>query len=849
MNKNVNIKIGEKNYTLQSRFLDKIFLLFSLLSLITTSSYWTLLSAKVESFNSDQLSPPYLFSSFKQVATASLTGSHTYILKWPLFWFIKIYSYSHWAYYAATLACVLIAVLSLAYLIIKIEKRPLYSGLILLALSSVLLLIPPQSYPGALLPLNMGMLTTRNIEFVLYIAAIYLALKSKKFISFYSISSVSILLLLFVSDRLFLALGLGGSILAIATLISRKDWKVLSDLDKWFWYSLFSTITSYVLLGILNSSHFIHRLVGTGVGYYSILNSAKNIFLGIAYSITGTLSNFGANSAYSNLELKKLPRDMIHSFFGVSFIPSLINIVLFVLIVFAVYKLARRKGYFDSKSIDNRVLLILLFSTLASYLVFIFTNHYYQVDARYLGIVLFTGFIALAHYSRLITLKPKLIGYSSIALIISILIGMFAFWDIYRAQIKAYDNINNRDLMVVSAANSQNIKFLLGNYWRIYHIKYLAGKTLEPYPYDLCSSNLTPKLQSDLKTKPFTYLLSYDKNLTGQSGCSSDKIVNNLGNPNRSLLVDGTLSKPNEQLLTYELGLNLKKANQKPGATNTILPSDITSFDFSCSGPSVLNIIAHEDDDLLFINPKIIDDFADNRCVKTIYITAGDAGAGAAYWTGRQNGAENSYSKMIGYKGSWINKTVTIADNEYVTIATPRINNKATLIFFNLPDGGMRGQGFKATNYQTLSKLLHGSISTINSVDKQSKYSLNQLESALQTLITKIQPITIRTQSSVNSSKHPDHSDHQSVNAIVTQTYSNYVKDQFHSVVKIPIYYYAGYPVYSMPRNIFGTEYDQKISAFLAYAAYDKSVCGSITECTYDLTYGSFLPKNYEYTY
>jgi len=850
MTKNIKIQIGEKHIVIKNFVLEKIFLAFSFLVLISTTTYWTLLSTKVESFNSDQLSAPYAFSSFNHIMTSSLTGAHTYLLKWPLFWFIKSFSYAHWTYYLTTLFCVLVTVISLAYIVIKLEKRPMYSGSILLALSSVLLLIPAQSYPGSLLPLNMAMLPTRNIEYVLFIASIYLVLKTKKVFSLSSISSLLILILLFTSDRLFLAIGLGGSILAIVILISKKHWKVLSDLDRWFWYSFFATITSFGLLALISSNNFIHKLTSTGNSYYSLATNFKSFFLGVVYTITGTLSNFGANTAYFNIEIKKIPHDFISSIISVSLIPSIVNLIIFVVVLVSIYKLTIKKIYFDSRSIDNRVLLILLFSSLATILVFIFTNHYYQVDARYLSLILFTGFITLAHYSRLITIRLKILGYIATSLVVSVLIGVFAFSNTYTKQINAFSEVDTRDKTIASALDSQKIKFLVGNYWRIYHVQYLLQSNIQPYPLDLCNETpLSNPLKTDIKTKPFTYMLSLDNNLTGAKGCQPNKIVDAIGNPNRTLVISGSIAKPNELLLTYQHGINLKKTNLTPDSTSTIIPQDISSISFECSGPNVLNIVAHEDDDLLFINPNILSDFSSNRCVKTIYVTAGDAGAGAAYWTGRQNAAENAYSFMIGYKGSWINRTVKLGDNEYVTIATPRLNNKATLIFLNLPDGGIKGNGFKYSNFQTISKLYRGNISSINSVDKQSNYTLKQLEKALETLMTSINPMTIRTQSSFNSSKLIDHSDHLTVSGLVSAAYSNYEKNNFQSEVKIPIYYYAGYPISGMSQNLFGDQLDQKINVFLQYGVYDKAVCGTVIECKYDLTYGSFLPKTYQFSY
>ena len=850
MTKNIKIQIGEKHIIIKNFILEKIFLSFSFLVLISTTTYWTLLSTKVESFNSDQLSAPYVFSSFNQIMTSSLTGAHTYLLKWPLFWFIKSYSYAHWTYYLTTLFCVLVTVISLAYMVIKLEKRPIYSGSILLALSSVLLLIPAQSYPGSLLPLNMAMLTTRNIEYVLFIASIYLVFKTKKILSLPSFSSLFILILLFTSDRMFLAIGLGGSILAITILLSKKHWKVLGDLDRWFWYSFASTVTSYILIGLLTSNKIFSKLASSGDGYFSFTSNIKSIYLGLFYSITGALSNFGANPAYFNVEIKKFPSDLISSLFSSSLIPSLTNIAIVLFIAYSIYKLIVKKGYIDSESINNRVLLVLLFSSLSLFILFTFTNHYYAADGRNLGLLLFTGFISIANYSKLINIKQNVLKYTILVLSISVIVGLFSFNNIYQKQFNAFSENNRRDSIVVNELRSQKIPYIVGSYWRVYHIQYLFGSGINPYPTDLCiNSSNSDFLRADLKSKTFGYLLSYDKNLTGQEGCQTDEIIKKIGNPNRSVVVTGNLSNPKELLLTYQHGANLNKTNLEPDSTSTILPQDLSSVDFNCNSPNILNIVAHEDDDLLFINPKIINDFASNRCVKTIYITAGNAGSGSLYWTQRQNGVENAYSSMIGYKGSWINRTVKLDSNEYITIAKPRLSSRAMLLFFNLPDGNLKGEGFRANDYQSIAKLYNGSIKSIGSVDKESIYTLNQLESRLEKLTNLIQPITIRTQSSFNSAMNADHSDHQIVSAIVSKMYSNYENDYLQNRFKIPIYYYVGYPVISMSPNLSADILLNKTQVFMEYAKSDALICANKFSCSGDLKYKKFLVRNYEYTY
>ena len=52
---------------------------------------------------------------------------------------------------------------------------------------------------------------------------------------------------------------------------------------------------------------------------------------------------------------------------------------------------------------------------------------------------------------------------------------------------------------------------------------------------------------------------------------------------------------------------------------------------FSCPQGAVLDIVAHEDDDLLFLSPDVLHDIAAGRCVQTVFVTAGDANLGMGY--------------------------------------------------------------------------------------------------------------------------------------------------------------------------------------------------------------------------
>ncbi|MFD5085328.1 PIG-L family deacetylase [Kitasatospora sp. NPDC058201] len=63
---------------------------------------------------------------------------------------------------------------------------------------------------------------------------------------------------------------------------------------------------------------------------------------------------------------------------------------------------------------------------------------------------------------------------------------------------------------------------------------------------------------------------------------------------------------------------------------------------------TVVQIVAHQDDDLLFMNPDLSSSIRAGFEVTTVYITGGAAGAGAAYAAHRQDGIRLAYARMAG---------------------------------------------------------------------------------------------------------------------------------------------------------------------------------------------------------
>ena len=107
---------------------------------------------------------------------------------------------------------------------------------------------------------------------------------------------------------------------------------------------------------------------------------------------------------------------------------------------------------------------------------------------------------------------------------------------------------------------------------------------------------------------------------------------------------------------------------------------------------SALTIVAHEDDDLIFVNPDIITDIRANRCVRTIFLAAGDAGNEYPDSLYRENGPEAAYAQMVGVADNW----TTISDDipgRNITVRALVGRPNVSIAFLRLPDGFPSGSG------------------------------------------------------------------------------------------------------------------------------------------------------------
>jgi LmbE family N-acetylglucosaminyl deacetylase len=257
-------------------------------------------------------------------------------------------------------------------------------------------------------------------------------------------------------------------------------------------------------------------------------------------------------------------------------------------------------------------------------------------------------------------------------------------------------------------------------------------------------------------------------------------------------------------------------------------------------------VVAHEDDDLLFQSPQLLEDIQGGDCVRTVFLTAGDAGLGETYWKGRETGSRAAYAEMAGVSSTWTASKVT-ANGRKIQLETLNGNANVSQVNMRLPDGGNPGNGFAATGNQSLAKLWRSEhpdpesltpIFQINAVDGSASYDAEDLTETLTALIEEFQPDVLSTQDYVGNFGEGDHSDH-----IATARFTNRADAAYraeHVLVS-----YMDYQTRFQPENVSGAPLTAKTNAYLTYAAHDPQTCQTQLQCETSPTaeYGEWFKR------
>src|SRR5207245_233342 len=135
----------------------------------------------------------------------------------------------------------------------------------------------------------------------------------------------------------------------------------------------------------------------------------------------------------------------------------------------------------------------------------------------------------------------------------------------------------------------------------------------------------------------------------------------------------------------------------------------------------------HEDDDLLFQSPDILHDIQAGKCVRTVYVTAGERQDPTAMQV-REEGVEAAYAVMAGVADSWTTTDAGIATHP-MPLVTLAGRPNVSLVFVRLPQSEWGAVGTPAD--ETLKNLWLGNIAKMTADDGSSAYTKSDLTATL----------------------------------------------------------------------------------------------------------------------
>ncbi|TWP47542.1 hypothetical protein FKR81_31765 [Lentzea tibetensis] len=169
------------------------------------------------------------------------------------------------------------------------------------------------------------------------------------------------------------------------------------------------------------------------------------------------------------------------------------------------------------------------------------------------------------------------------------------------------------------------------------------------------------------------------------------------------------------------------------------------------SGASFVQIVAHSDDDLLFINPDIQPAILSGCPVRTIILTADefngtDDMSREELSAQLQSGQRAAYASLAGKPNTWSRGTMTVA-GKIVGVDTLSGAPQVQLIYLGLPDAGddlhldALTNLWNSTSYSTDTILPKGSP-----IGRVQRYKQADVDAVLLGLLRQFQPTTIRAQ-------------------------------------------------------------------------------------------------------
>lgn len=403
----------------------------------------------------------------------------------------------------------------------------------------------------------------------------------------------------------------------------------------------------------------------------------------------------------------------------------------------------------------------------------------------------------------------------------------------------------------VSYLQSHQYRYAIGSREFGVTTSYFAGDSAVALPFGCESNHMISPTNLFYDNAVFKGLYDYTGEVPvvlqqsgitfGPNTCSKQDIVRQLGVPKREEPVPGVgMALVYDAASLHITGIDALIGHPRPetkasiaqiAAASTLQPLE------GCTEGIVDTVVAHPDDDILFMNPDLYDRITSGACIRTVYTTAADDGRPEGYWRNRERGIEAAYAVMAGVDNVWSDAPVLI-DGHTVLSRTLTARPSINLVFLRLPDGGVGGEGFSQTGHASLQALARHEERTVTTVDHTSNYNYAAVTRVIRTVIYKDKPTAIFTHIPGGKLSDGDHSDHAAVGRLTIRAAT-----MARSTASISTF--IGYPMNNMPDNLTPEEAAQKRAIFDAYAMDDAVICSTDQPCTIDSTYGNYFMRRY----
>ncbi len=246
-----------------------------------------------------------------------------------------------------------------------------------------------------------------------------------------------------------------------------------------------------------------------------------------------------------------------------------------------------------------------------------------------------------------------------------------------------------------------------------------------------------------------------------------------------------------------------------------------------------LVVIAHQDDDLLFMQPDVIEAVRAGKGVTSVYVTAGNGNGGVDKADPRYGGLRAAYGAAAG-ANDWKCGFIDIAGHtaEHCRL----VEQNVSLVFLGYPDGGKEGE-----NATSLLHLFEGSTTNVETIARQTTiYDRDSLIETIAHVMRITQPVRVRTLE-VAATHGRDHSDHMVVGALsmlALARANNTTAD---------VLAYRGYATTDEPANKVPAVFDSALDVLAHYEACASdcdAACGDACK-TIDATHVEWLQRRY----